>query len=224
MKPRLLRLALIVAVAGCAPAAPTPPPAVKEIPLLPGTTWIYIDETGREMSTRVEGPALLDGIPCVKLRGCSVGVSESRWESQDVAYWSTRDGLLLLHGTGESDWQLTARTAVPLFQPTVARGSSWQGRFASPKDPRTGLEEAAGCTFISGGREEIATAAGVFDTCHVVEEWKYRGQVKVRIESWYAEEVGLVRQWYRTYNAQDQPIRTLRIELKAFLAVQKGSR
>lgn len=213
----------IALLAGCggAPSAPPAAPAPSLV-LAPGTTWIYVNEQGKELRTVVEGPAVVDGAPCMKLRGCSVGVSESRWESQDVAYWSLRDGLLQLHGTGEDDWQLSARMPMPLYRKDARRGMSWAGRFAA-KDERTGQEDAAGCRVVPGSREEISTPAGIFNAWHVVEEWTYRGKVMVRTENWWSEEVGLVRQWYRLYR-DDVAIRTLRIELKAFMAVKRGER
>jgi hypothetical protein len=219
---------MVAALAACGGAAPKEPEggAAESTWLDTGTTWVYADEKGKDYTTRIEGPTVLEGVPVIQVRGAVVGVSGMRWQSADVAYWTQGpNGTVLLHGTGEDERRLLARQPVAPFRTDVERGQAWDGRFYA-RDAKTGIEDTAGCKFISGGRQKIGTPAGEFDAHWVVEEWRYEGKLVVRIESWWAEKVGIVQQIYRKYNGDAEEAK-LHLMLKSMLivkAVRRGER
>lgn len=180
--------------------------------LTAGTTWVYWDDRGREVATRVMGFASIADAPCVEIRGCAAGVSEWRAEGADVSYWSMEQDRLMLHAVGEGDRRLVARTPVALYRPDATRGMSWGGTFFS-RDAKTGLEETVGLKVIAGGRQRVTVPAGEFDAFHVVEEWSVKGRTAVHIENWWTQKDGVVKQVYRRYE-RERVVQTYAIELK----------
>lgn len=231
---RTLRAAAFLVVAGCAsgPApkpdeGPAPEPADGTgggtgVPLSVGTTWVYVDDHGREMKTRIQGAMAVNGRPCVEVRGCAAGISEDRFDDNGVAYWSFGEDRLWLHGVGESSWKLDAREPAPMYQPGAERGWAWHGRFFQ-RDEAEGREWALGVKFICGGLKRVETPSGTYDAHYVVEEWSEKGEVGVRIETWYAKGMGIVRQIYRRY-LHGVPDRTLMLNLKYLLTVKGEKR
>jgi hypothetical protein len=179
--------------AGCAssgPAGGRPAPKNESLyPLATGTTWTYVDMTGAQFTTRVERVTQIGEEVAYVLRGATVGLSDDRFEPQgDLAVIAPRAGVPHLVSVGEKEWGMVALSgaAVPLVQPDAARGKSWGGRFA-------GGGEIYNLKVVSGGMDDIGTPAGRFRALRVVEEWENRGEVKVSVENWYAEGVGIVR-------------------------------
>ena len=179
----MLIVSVLLTLAACGGPVTRPPddPPTEASWLDTGTTWVYADEKGKDFTTRVEGPTVLEGVPVIQVRGAVVGVSGMRWMSADVAYWTPGpDGTVLLHGTGEDERRLLARQPVAPFRKDVDRGMAWDGRFFA-RDPKTGVEDTAGCKFISGGRQKIGTPAGEFDAHWIVEEWTYAGKLEQKL-------------------------------------------
>ncbi len=215
----LVLVPVLFAACGASPATPEEKP--REATILDfGTTWVYADPNGKEYTCRIEGPMAVEGMPCVAVRGANVGISLMRWHSADVTYWSlSESGEVQVHAVGEGESRLIARSPVAAYKKGAERGHSWEARFYAI-DPKTGVEDTASCKFICGGRKTIGLPVGEFQTYYVVEEWRFAGQVQVRVENWWEEKLGIIQQVYHRVDADGHDRETLHLVLKTKLVVK----
>jgi hypothetical protein len=121
---------------------------------------------------------------------------------------AVRNGLPALILVGERDGMLVARDPQPLVRHDLVRGASWSGRYAW-------REDAYRVDIAVGGPREVTTPAGRVRAQHMTETWIHNGAPVVRIQNWWADDVGIVKCVYEILVDTEQ--RTLELVLTDFV-------
>ncbi len=170
--------ALTVAVAALAFAAPAP----SYFPLAQGATWVRKAEDGATITATVTGAKVVGSVRCTVIE--TKTLRDTRERVTKTCYEATPSGVFVIEAVaGPRTIALDPPRPLLLLPPTAGKSWTW-----SPKD--SPIDIAVSDRWV---REEmVKVPAGTFRAWKLESVTK-RGDVIVRVFTWYAPGVGIVK-------------------------------